>query len=128
MKEPLKLQINTDAESMIELYNELPQGVKYRILESLVFTDILEVAERQLQGTTDLYSWDTTGWRHGANLRDCIAKITGIEEEFRKDKESIIKSLEHNVEHYKKYYDWYYKLYRYSDEAYEFIQRTVGLI
>jgi len=127
MKEELKLTIKTDKDSVLDYFSELPEELKYRILELFTFDEILGAVENQLKGNTDLWGWSSSGWRDSSKLREEIVKIQGLEPEFKKDLESKINSLESDVRHYKKFYDWYFEVYR-NKEVYEAIKRTVGFL
>jgi len=123
----LNLKINTTEKDVLDLFVELPQEIKFRILEIYSYDEIIGMVEKQLKGDTDMWGWDTTGWRHGSRLRAEIQKLTGIEEEFKKDMESKLKSVIHDMEHYKKFYDHYFKCYH-NEECYEIMKKTVGLM
>jgi hypothetical protein len=71
---------------------------------------VFQQIEQQLKHQTEISGWDTSGWVDGSRLRGDVIKIQGLEPEFKKDLESRIRSLEHDVAHYKKYYDWHFKL------------------
>jgi hypothetical protein len=81
------------------------------MVKSLSYDFIIETWKMLKQTDYDWYSRSTWWWRSGSEIREAIVRIQGIEEEYRKDKESVISSLEHNVAHYKKYYDKMYELY-----------------
>ena len=93
---------------------QLTEEGKQRILEIFTFAEIIDQIEQHLKKNSDLYSWDTSGWRDGSKLREAIIKIQGLEPEFKADLESRIRALESTVTYYKKYYDWYFKIYHYE--------------
>lgn len=130
MEKPgIKLTISTKEEDILSLFTELPLETKQRLLELYTFDDILGVAEKQLKGDTDLWAWDTSGWRHGANLREAIAKIQGLEPELREDHKSAVRALTSERDSLKKYRDLYYKIYHLPDDVgYDFLKKNVGLI
>jgi hypothetical protein len=119
----MKIENNTIKIDLDWFIGQLTEEGKQRILELYTFDEIIGQIERQLKKDSDLFSWDTSGWRDGSKLREAIIKIQGLEPEFKKDLESTIRSLEYNVAHYKKYYDWYFKIYHYGRE----FERGVGM-
>ena len=96
-----------DIKDFIDCMNE---ESKKMMCDYFTFTHIADSLERQLKRQTDLDSWDASGWRDCSKLREFIIRVQGVEPEFKKDLESRIRALEHDVAHYKKYYDWYFKL------------------
>lgn len=125
MTEEITIKVKTTDEEVLNLFSQLSQEMKDRILGQYVFEDILMEAEKQLQGKTEFWAWDTSGWRFGAELRNHIAKMNGIEEELRKDFEDKIRSLESDVVHYKKYYNWHFKVYH-DERSFNVIKDTIG--
>lgn len=123
MNNKMKLEVdNWDATvkfSIIDLIENLDEDGKKRVCDYFTWEHIFDSLERQLKHKTDLDSWDTSGYRDGANLRKFILGIQGLEPEFKKDFESKIESLERNVEHYKKYYDWYFRLHHHGFDCVE---------
>lgn len=111
----IKLTVSTETQAVENMFCELPEETKERILQLYVFEDIVLAIENQLRRNTDLTSWSTDGWRDGSKIRAAILATQGIEPEFKADLESQIRSLESNVKYYKKYYDWYFKLYHLED-------------
>jgi hypothetical protein len=97
--------------NLIDVFMGLDEESRRAFLETYTIEEILTTIERQLKHETDLYWWSTSGARDGAVLREAILKIQGLEPEFKKDLESKIRALEHDVANYKKYYDWYYRVY-----------------
>jgi len=110
----MKIENDTIKIDLNYFIDHLTDEGRLRLLELYTFKEIIEQIEKQLKGDSDLYSWDTTGWRDGSKLREAIIKIQGLEPEFKKDLESTINSLKHKVDYYKKYYDWYFKIYHYD--------------
>ena len=123
----MKLNIEAQERDVLDLFEQLDDDIKKRILESYVLNDVLEAIENQLKHKTDLDSWDTSGWRDCSKIREYIIKIQGLEPEFKKDLESKIRSLERNVEDYQKYCDWYFKVWHSDAEhVHEFISKYIG--
>jgi len=108
----VKITIHTNPEAILDTFRDLPDDAKQTILTAFTFDEILARIEQQLRHETDWHSWNTNGWVDSSRLRAALIKIQGIEPEYKKDLESRIRSLEHDVAHYKKYYDWYFKLWR----------------
>lgn len=133
-----KIQLEQDGDSvkisLWDIIENLDAEHKKRLLEIFTFEEIVNAIENQLKKGTDLYSWDTSGWRDGSKIREAILKIQGLEPEFKNDLESKIRSLEHSVAHYKKYYDWYFNIYHHDSRNREFgkesliqyVERLVG--
>lgn len=132
----IKLDLNGDSVSISfwDIIENLDAENKNRLLEIFTFEEIVSAIENQLKKGTDLYSWDTSGWRDGSKIREAILNIQGLEPEFKADLESKIRSLENSVAHYKKYYDWYFRIYhcdRYPREngqesLMQHVERLVG--
>lgn len=132
----IKLEVSENGIKIdfIDIIENLTEDGKKRLLELFVYSEILDSIERQLKGKTDLWGWDTSGWRDSSRLREDILKIQGLEPEFKKDLESKIKSLQNDVDNYKKYYDWYFKIYHHNinylnsqDESLmQYVERLVG--
>lgn len=59
----------------------------------------------------DWYGWSTNGWRSGSEIREALARTQGIKDEYIKDKESLISSLQSKNENYRKYYDKMFELF-----------------
>ena len=123
----LKLSVYTDEDSIIELLNSLPSDTKRTILDHYTWDEVIKSIERHLKGESSFQGWDSNGHRVGGRIRDEILKTQGIEPEYKKDLESRIQSLEHDVEHYKKYYDWQFKVYH-DEELYDIVRRRIGFL
>lgn len=121
----VELKVEATEASVLEFIDQLPEDLRQRALELFVFEDIVRAADRQLKRDTDLWAFDTSGYRDGARLREAILKFQGLEPEFKADLESRIRSLEHDVNHYKKYYDWYFKVYH-NDQVSDLVRKYIG--
>lgn len=105
------LRVKASPQAILELFDELDEEVKDEILSKFAASQIIERLEQHLKGETDYWGFSTSGYRWGSQIREAIAKIQGIEPEWKKDYESRIRSLEHKVGHFEKYYKWYFRAY-----------------
>jgi len=125
MTEEIKLQIEVTEKHLLDYFNQLSPELKKIILEQFVFSEIIEVIEQQLKHQTDISTWSTSGWRDGMNIREAIIKIQGLEPEFKKDLESIIRSLKWRTDYLEKYYRWFFKVYH-NENTYPIVSKYIG--
>lgn len=108
----MKLECEITDEQMWKLYEQLTDEQKDNIIKWIIYDDlIIKIWKMLTEIDYDWYWWNTSGWRSGSEIREAIAKIQGIEIEYRKDKESIISTLSANLENAKKYESKLLELY-----------------
>lgn len=127
----MKLNLTVTKEEAIELFQQLDNETKDAVLDELTCTQVIDVVAKHLKGEGEFWSWDTSGWRWGSELRQAIANIQGIEKELKADYESKLRSVTNERDNYKHYYEWYWKIYHfdknYGDESLiEYVERLVG--
>lgn len=108
----MKLECEITDEQLWDLYDQFTDEQKDKIIKWIIFDDLIIKIWKMLTETDyDWFRWDTSWWRSGSEIREAIARIQGIEKEYRKDKEDIISSLERKLENAKKYEKKMWELY-----------------
>ncbi len=116
----IPINVKVDEQSIMEFFDSLPRKVKLKFLDRIMWEDVITIAEEQLRGNTDFWSYDSTGWRNGSRLRDHIAKMTGI-------MECKLREVTRQRDQYKEYWDW--KIYHYDNDVIkQSIRHTIGWI
>lgn len=125
----LNIYLNDSGEVRFDLFDMikyLPEEKQNEIAEFLSWELILEHLDRHLKGESVFESWDTSGYRGGAKVREHIEKVQGTRDQRIEDLETKIRSLERSEKHYKTYYDWYFKFYHNDFETFNRIENRIG--
>lgn len=107
----MELNITLTDDQLFDLLQNLNEDQREKMFKSFSYDIIIELWKMLKETDYDWNSWSTTGWRSWSEIREAIVRLQWIEEEYRKDKESEIRSLSSSVTHYKKYYDRMFELY-----------------
>lgn len=111
---------------LFEMIGGLPEDKLNEIAEFLSWDMIIEHLDKHLRGESAYSSWDTSGNRGGARIREHIEKVQGTKDERIKDLESKVRSFEQDAKHYKKYCDWYFKSYHHDHDSHQSLERRIG--
>lgn len=107
----MELNVTLTDEQLFDLLLNLNEEQREKMVKSLSYDFIIETGKMLKKIDYDWYSWNTSWWRSWSEIRESIVRIQWIEEEYRLDKESEIRSLQSEVANYKKYYDRMFELY-----------------
>ena len=111
---------------LFEMIRGLSDDKLNEIAEFISWDKIIESLDNHLRGESTYYSWDTSGNRGGARVREHIEKVQGTKDERIKDLESKVRAFERKAEHYKKYYDWYFKSYHHDYDSHQSLEHRIG--
>ena len=116
-----------------EFVSKLTDEQKAELLETFTIEEILPAIERQLKHETNCAWWNTQGERDGQKIREFIANIQGLEEEYKKDLDARLRSAVNDRDNYKKYYDFYFKIFHHKDinsenSLFDYVKKCVGYI
>lgn len=108
----MNIECDITDDQVWKLYKQFSEEQKENIIKAIIFDDlIIKVWKMIAEHDYDWYWWNTEGWRSGSEIREAIARVQWIKDEYIKDKDALIEALKSKKENYKRYYDKLFELY-----------------